>query len=144
MLRHQRTSAMATAIAAALSVSFRIIAKSLWTAHSRASGNSAWPLDRKSWVPAFAGTSGNCRSLKSAFLDAILFVAAAAIVFADVAEGGLEAVEVGDFGGGALGVGAELGESCCEVVNVLPDLRIGRGFPAGLRVIREQRRLLGG
>src|SRR5580704_13601953 len=67
-------------------------------------------------LPAGAGTSGRWALRGSAFLDPVFFVAAAAVILADGAERGLEAVEVVHFGDGVLGVGAELGEPRFEVI----------------------------
>src|ERR1700722_780040 len=129
------------------------------SAHSRESGNPWEPLRPppsrgrgEIWklkpdvlqLPAGAGTSGRWALRGSAFLDPVFFVAAAAVILADGAERGLEAVEVVHFGDGVLGVGAELGEPRFEVIDIFSDLRIGCGVAAGLGIVGEQRRRLGG
>src|SRR5208283_3204388 len=99
-----QSSAQTRATAAAMSVSFRIAAPFLHL------------------LPA-AGRCGGGSS--SALLETILFVAAAAIVLADVTERRLEGLQVLHRGVGRLGVGAEFGESRFEVLQVLPDVGTG-------------------
>src|SRR5262249_44594681 len=61
----------------------------------------------------------------SALFDAILFVAAAAIILANVAERRLEGIYVLHARVGGLRIAAKLGKPCFEVVHVLPDFRTG-------------------
>src|ERR1700722_1109768 len=124
IVRHQRTSTMATRTAAAPSVSAR--------------------LRICPYPPRLRSTIRGRTITRSAFLDPIFFVAAAAVILADGAEGGLEAVEVGDLGERVLGISAKLGEADFDVVHVFPDFGIGRGGAAGLGILGEQRRNLGG
>ena len=69
----------------------------------------------------------------STLLDAILFVAAAAIIPADVAECCLERIQVFYACFGGLGITTKSDEPCFEVVHTLPDLRTG-----GIRIISRR------
>ena len=65
-----------------------------------------------------------CQS-RSALLGAILLVAGAAIVLADIAEGQLETIKVLHRGGGRLRIFAKLDEPGLEVGHIFPDLGCG-------------------
>src|ERR1700761_1100361 len=91
------------------------------------------------------GSRNGCPSLdraqvRSALLEAVGLVAGTAIVLANIADGGLEAVEVRHRSIGGLGVFTELLEARFEVGHVVPDLGKGFGVTAGLGIVREQAR----
>src|SRR4029079_7855916 len=147
----QRRATAATTMPAATIASVRnttvFLIKSAFPAHSRASGKPAIFADKL--VSIWRGMSGSRLRWRegallraSAFLDAIFFVAAGAIILADVAESRLEGIEVRHAVEGRLGVGAELDQPRLEVFDVLPDFRLGRGVAAGLGIVRKQGRRL--
>src|ERR1700688_2787462 len=83
--------------------------------------------------------------VRSALLEAVVLVASATIVLADVAERGLEAVGVLHAGVGLFRIFAELGELGLEVGHVFPNLGTGVEFVGGvaaLGAVGKQRRHL--
>src|ERR1700728_1495730 len=71
---------------------------------------------------------------RSALLEAIVLMAGAAVVLADVAERRLEAVHIRHAGGRGFGVVAEFDEPRFEVRHVLPNFWAGVELVAGIAV----------
>src|ERR1700692_4673456 len=72
--------------------------------------------------------------VRSALLEAIVLMARAAIVLADIAQRRLEAVHILDAGGRGFGVLAEFDEPRLEVRHVFPNFRAGVELVAGVAV----------
>src|SRR5580692_5562393 len=72
--------------------------------------------------------------VRSALLEAIILMAGAAVVLADIAERRLEAVHVLDAGGRGFGVLAEFDEPRLEVGHVFPNFWAGVELVAGIAV----------
>src|ERR1700686_2947250 len=95
----------------------------------------------KGGSPSRTAALHTCRYAGSAFLDAVKFVATAAVL-AHRRKDSLEAVEVLDRGVGGLGIFAEFHKLGFEVGQVFPDFGRGRGFAAGLGIRRVETRHL--